>query len=184
MIRLFTALEIPDEIAERLVRLQRGIEGTRWIEPSDFHITLRFIGDIPEDVADDVDAALAEIPFKPFELELEGVGAFGGAKPHAVWAGVRMTEPLRLLQQRHESAIRRVGLPPETRNYTPHVTLARLRGREADEVYRFIETNNLFASPRFEVTRSILFSSRASTGGGPYVMERVYPDRESYSEED
>ncbi|KAB7742252.1 RNA 2',3'-cyclic phosphodiesterase [Parvibaculum sedimenti] len=183
MIRLFTALEIPDEIAERLVRLQRGIEGARWIEQEDFHITLRFIGDIPEDVADDVDAALAEIPFTPFELELEGVGAFGGTKPHAVWAGVKMTEPLKLLQQRHESAIRRAGPPPETRNYTPHVTLARLRGREADEVYRYIEANNLFASPRFEVTRAVLFSSRASTGGGPYVVERTYPD-ETFGEED
>lgn len=184
MIRLFTALEIPDEIAERLVRLQRGIEGARWIEREDFHITLRFIGDIPEDVADDVDAALAEIPFTPFELELEGVGAFGGTKPHAVWAGVKLTEPLKILQQRHESAMRRVGLPPETRNYTPHVTLARLRGREADEVYRFVEANNLFATPRFEVTRAVLFSSRASTGGGPYVVERTYPDEPFGEEED
>lgn len=182
MIRLFTALEIPDEIAERLVRLQRGIEGARWIEPEDFHITLRFVGDIPEDVAADVDEALQDIRFEPFDIELEGVGAFGGAKPHAVWAGVRASEPLKQLQARHESAMRRAGLKPETRNYTPHVTLARLRAEENPDVYRFIEANNLFAAPRFEVGHFVLFSSRTSTGGGPYVAERVYPPEEDWQD--
>jgi 2'-5' RNA ligase len=175
MIRLFTALEIPDEIAARLTGLQRGIDGARWIERENFHITLRFIGDIPEDVAADVDAALAAVPVRPFEIELEGVGEFGGRKPHAVWAGVKPSDALRQLQARHESAVRRAGLLPETRKYTPHVTLARLRGIEAPDVYRFIEANNLFATPKFEVTRAVLFSSRAGTGGGPYLPERYYP---------
>ncbi|HEX7776576.1 MAG TPA: RNA 2',3'-cyclic phosphodiesterase [Parvibaculum sp.] len=175
MIRLFTALEIPDEIAARLTRLQRGLESARWIDRENFHITLRFIGDIPEDVAADVDAALEEVPFEPFEIEIEGVGEFGGRKPDAVWAGVKLTEPLRLLQARHESAARRAGLRPETRKYTPHVTLARLRGAEAPEVYHYIEANNLFATPKFGVTRAVLFSARATTGGGPYVPERYYP---------
>ncbi len=175
MIRLFTALEIPDEIAERLTRLQRGIEGARWIEPKDFHITLRFVGDVPEDVAEDVDEALQTVAFDPFAIEIEGVGVFGGAKPHALWAGVRPSEALRNLQAHHESAMRRAGLKPETRNYTPHITLARLRAVDAPEAYRFVETNNLFATPRFEVQRFVLFSARTSTGGGPYVAERVYP---------
>jgi 2'-5' RNA ligase len=176
MIRLFTALEIPDDIARRLEVLQSGIEQARWIEREDFHITLRFIGDIAEDVAADVDEALAEIPFEPFELELEGVGEFGGAKPHAIWAGVKLTEPLKRLQARHESAMRRVGLEPEKRKYMPHVTLARSRGIDASEIYRFIAANNLFATPKFEVTRAVLFSARASVGGGPYVAERFYPE--------
>ncbi|MCE9648340.1 MAG: RNA 2',3'-cyclic phosphodiesterase [Parvibaculum sp.] len=176
MIRLFTALEIPDGIATRLEALQQGFEHARWIERENFHITLRFIGDIPENIAADVDEALAEIPFEPFELELEGVGEFGGAKPHALWAGVKPAEALKRLQARHESALRRAGLPPDTRKYIPHVTLARLRAAEAPEVYRFIAANNLFATPKFEVTRSVLFSARGGTGGGPYVAERFYPD--------
>lgn len=175
MIRLFTALEIPDEIAARLTGLQRGIEGARWIEPGDFHITLRFIGDVPEDVAEDVDAALQAIAFDPFAIEIEGVGVFGGAKPHALWAGVKPSEPLLKLQARHESAMRRAGLKPETRNYAPHITLARLRAVDAPEAYRFVEANNLFATPHFEIARFVLFSARTSTGGGPYVAERIYP---------
>jgi len=176
MIRLFTALEIPDEIASRLEALQNGIEHARWIERENFHITLTFIGDIAEDIAADLDDALASIPFEPFELELEGVGEFGGAKPHAIWAGVKLTEPLKQLQARHESAMRRVGLTPEKRKYMPHITLARFRAIETPEVYRFIAANNLFATPKFEVTRAVLFSARSGTGGGPYVPERFYPE--------
>ncbi len=175
MIRLFTALEIPDEIAERLTGLQRGIEGARWIERESFHITLRFMGDVPENIADDIDHELSQIPFKPFELSLEGVGAFGGAEPHAVYASVKPNETLSILQGRHESAMRRVGLKPEPRKFTPHVTLARLRHVDPGEVYHFIAANNLFATPAFEVTGFTLFSARSSVGGGPYVAERDYP---------
>lgn len=177
MIRLFTALEIPDEIAERLLGLQRGIEHARWIERDSFHITLRFIGDVPENIADDIDQELSAIPFTPFELTLEGVGAFGGADPHAIYAGVKPSEPLKVLQARHESAIRRAGLKPEPRKFTPHITLARLRGIETAEVYQFIAANNLFATPTFDVPGFVLYSARSTVGGGPYVAERLYPSR-------
>ena len=178
MIRLFTALEIPDEAAEKLARLQQGLEGARWIERGDLHITLRFIGDVAENIAADIDAALAEIPVAPFGIELEGVGEFGGARPNALWAGVRMSEPLRILQGRHESAMRRVGLKPETRKFHPHVTVARLGRAAPEDVGRYIAANNLFAAPRFTVGRFTLFSARGGTGGGPYVAERHYPEDE------
>lgn len=175
MIRLFTALEIPDDIATRLTPLQNGIESARWIDRESFHITLRFIGDVPEDVADDIDEALTRIPFTPLTLSLEGVGVFGGAKPHALYAGVKPDERLSILQGRHESAMRRLGLKPETRHFLPHVTLARLRGHEVDEAQHFVMANNLFATPTFAVDRIILYSAKGNTGGGPYVAERAYP---------
>lgn len=176
MIRLFTALEIPHEIASRLTGLQRGIDAARWIEPESFHITLRFIGDVREDVADEIDLALGQISFKPFELSLEGVGAFGGAEPHAIYTGVKHSETLNILQGRHESAMRRAGLKPEPRKFMPHVTLARLRHVDPAEVWHFVAANNLFATPTFEVTGFTLYSARSSVGGGPYVAERTYPE--------
>lgn len=175
LIRLFTALEIPGEIAARLVKLQRGINDARWIEPENFHITLRFIGDVAEDIADEIDLALAQIRVTPFQLSLEGVGAFGGAEPRAIYARVAPNETLNILQGRHESAMRRAGAKPEPRKFTPHVTLARLRHADPTEVYQFITANNLFATPTFEVSRFVLYSARSSTGGGPYVAERCYP---------
>ncbi len=172
MIRLFTALEVPDEVAERLMRLQRGLDGARWIERPDFHITLRFMGDVPEDVADDIDEALSEIPMAPFDVELEGLGEFGGKRPHTLYAGVKPSEPLRILQGRHESAMRRVGLKPETRNFTPHVTIARLNRVETDAAYSFIRANSPFVAPSFTVEQFTLFSAKASTGGGPKLPEK------------
>ncbi|MCF8469385.1 MAG: RNA 2',3'-cyclic phosphodiesterase [Parvibaculum sp.] len=176
MIRLFTALEIPDEAAERLQHLQQGIDGARWIERPDFHITLRFIGDVAETVADDIDEVLSDISVHPFEVEIEGVGEFGGKAPHTLWAGVRMSEPLRLLQERQERALRHIGLPPDKRKFIPHVTIARLGRVSTGTVYRFIEANNLFAAPPFTVERFTLYSARSGTGGGPYVAEKHYPD--------
>jgi len=178
MLRLFTAIEIPFDIRQRLSTLQSGLEGVRWVEPDDFHITLRFLGDIPEDMAADADDALAALPFTPLEIEIEGVGAFGGAKPHALYANVKSNPELTLLQSRHESAMRRIGLAPETRNYMPHVTLARLNRIEPERIYRYIEAHNLFACPRFAVKRVALFSARPSKGGGPYVAERYYPEED------
>ncbi|MGV8997741.1 MAG: RNA 2',3'-cyclic phosphodiesterase [Parvibaculaceae bacterium] len=176
MIRLFTALEIPDEIAERLLPLQRGIEGARWIERESFHITLRFAGDVPENIADDIDVELGRITFAPLTLTLEGVGTFGGAEPHAIYAGVKADEHLAILQGRHESAVRRVGLKPEPRAFMPHVTLARLpRHVDLGEVASFIAANNLLATPAFAVPRFILYSAKGQVGGGPYVAERAYP---------
>lgn len=176
MIRLFTALEIPDEVAEKLAALQRGLDGACWIERPDLHITLRFAGDIPNDVADDFAVALDEIPVEPFEIELEGLGEFGGKRPHTLYVGVKPSEPLAVLQARHESAARRAGLKPETRNYTPHVTIARMSRVETSAVYDFISAHSPFAAPAFTVSHFTLFSARSSIGGGPYVAEHRYPD--------
>jgi 2'-5' RNA ligase len=175
MIRLFTALEIPDEVAEKIAPLQHGLDGARWIERPDLHITLRFAGDIPNDVAEDFAAALDEIPVEPFEVELEGLGEFGGKRPHTLYAGVKPSEALAVLHARHESAARRAGLKPETRNYTPHVTIARLSRVDTDAVYDFIRAHSPFAAPVFTVSHFTLFSARSSIGGGPYVAEHRYP---------
>lgn len=176
MIRLFTALEVPPEVSGKLTQLQRGLDGARWIEPHDFHITLRFLGDIPENLADDADEALSQIPMTPFPVEIEGLGEFGGAEPRALWARVKPSEPLRVLQGRHERAMRRIGLKPETRNFLPHITIARLKRADPAEIAQFIQAHNLFATPDFTATRFALFSSRASKGGGPYVIEKIYPE--------
>src|SRR4051795_10215923 len=98
MIRLFAALSLPEEIGVGLQRRQHGIDNARWRPLEALHVTLRFYGEIREDVARDLDAELSSIRARPFEMALEGVGAFGeGPDIHAVWAGVAESEPLRRL---------------------------------------------------------------------------------------
>ncbi len=175
MPRLFTGLEIPQSIALRLSMLCAGLPGARWIDPENYHITLRFIGDVDDIVAHEFASALSEIRFEPFEIQLDGLGSFGGRKPRAIWAGIAPSESLLALQRAHESAARAAGLPPEPRNFTPHLTLARLRDIRPQGVADYIEANGLFLTEPFRIDRFALFSARASRGGGPYVVEDHFP---------
>ncbi|MFT6489705.1 MAG: 2'-5' RNA ligase [Parvibaculaceae bacterium] len=177
MIRLFTALEIPAPQADRISMLQSGLRGARWISRDFLHITLRYMGEVDERMAWDIDRALSEIHMPPVDISLEGIGQFGNKRPHSVWLGVNETPELLTLQARQEQAMQKIGLPAERRKYTPHVTLGRLkRGQtEPSEVMRYIEANNLFFAPAFKAPRFVLMSSKLSQGGGPYITEREYP---------
>jgi 2'-5' RNA ligase len=175
MIRLFAALAIPPEIAQALARRQAGVEGARWRPPDSLHVTLRFFGELREDVARDLDAELASVRGRPFDLELSGVGAFGeGPDIHAIWAGVSENEPLARLAKACETAARRAGLKPEARHYRPHVTLAYLRHADPAEVARWIQANNLLKSPPIRVESFGLYSSFLGSEQAHYRLEAEY----------
>ncbi|WP_374472107.1 RNA 2',3'-cyclic phosphodiesterase [Phenylobacterium sp.] len=175
MIRLFAAVAIPEDIGRALQARQKDIEGARWRPLEALHITLRFFGELREDVARDLDAELAAVGGRPFELVLEGAGAFGdGADIHAVWAGVQENAELRHLARACETAARRAGLKAEGRHYRPHVTLAYTRRPNPDEVARWIQANNLLKSPGIWVDRFGLYSSRQTKDGSVYRLEAEY----------
>ncbi len=177
MPRLFTGLEIPPDIAERLSFFRGGLPGARWVEPSDYHITLRFLGEIDEVAAADFDAGLAEARERaPFTVTLDGMASFGGDKPRTLYASVVPSPELTELQEEHERIARRAGAAPERRKFTPHVTLARLN-REAtpEAVARTLTQAGMFPRLTFTARRAALFSARTSRGGGPDLVEAAYP---------
>ncbi len=175
MPRLFTAIEIPPDVARALTAVRGGLPGARWIDPENYHLTLRFIGDVDARVAHDVASMLDRVDRQDFELRLEGLSSFGGRKPRAVVANAAPSRALMELQAEHERLMQRVGLAPEGRKYTPHVTLARLRETSSRQVADYLHERGSFRSPPFRVERFVLYSSRASVGGGPYVVEEAYP---------
>jgi 2'-5' RNA ligase len=175
MPRLFTGLEISAALGESLSLLRGGLRGARWIDPENYHLTLRFIGDVDDDVAHEVASVLGRVRRRDFELRLDGLTSFGGRKPRAVVAVVAPSPAVMELQAEHERLMQRVGLEPEGRKYTPHVTLARLRDSSSWEVAEYLSARAAFRSAPFTVSRFVLFSSRASVGGGPYVIEAAYP---------
>lgn len=175
MPRLFTGLEIPATVSESLSLLRGGLRGARWIDPENYHITLRFIGDVDDEIAREVGWALGQVRRKDFELHFDGLTSFGGRRPRAVVATVASSPSLIELQAEHERLMKRVGLEPEGRKYTPHVTLARLRDAKSSDVAEYLSARGAFRTPPFIVSRFVLFSSRASVGGGPYVVEAAYP---------
>jgi RNA 2',3'-cyclic 3'-phosphodiesterase len=174
MPRLFTGIELPEEIVWRLSMMRAGLNGAYWIDPENYHITMRFAGDISDAQANHFADALADIRFDSFDIELSGLGSFGGNKPRAIWAAVKPSRPLELLKKANERAARLAGLPPETRNFVPHITLARLRNVSPQAVAEYLARHGGFFSAPFSVGGFVLFSSRPNQGGGPYVVEECY----------
>lgn len=176
MIRLFAALSIPPEIGRSLQTRQTGVDGARWRPLEALHVTLRFYGEIRQDVARDLDAELMGVSGRPFEIVLEGAGAFDdGEGINAVWAGVAESAELRRLADACEGAARRAGLKPDKRNYKPHVTLAYLRRPDPVQVAAWIQSNNLLKSPPIAVDRFGLYSSSLGREGSHYRLEAEYP---------
>lgn len=174
MPRLFTALEIPRHAAMSLSLLRGGLFGARWIDVENYHITLRFIGDVNGRTADELVDRLDRIDRPEFQISLAGTGFFGSKKPHAVWAGVTTHPEMTALQGEIERICQRIGLPPDPRKFMPHVTLARLKSARVDDVVQYLEGRSNFMTAPFTVSRFVLLSSRESVGGGPYVTEEIF----------
>ncbi len=174
MPRLFTGLEIPSDLAEQLTLLRGGLAGARWIDPANYHLTLRFIGDVDMVVAEDAAEGLWRVRRDAFPVRIAGIGVLGTRNHHSLVAKVEPTQALLDLQAEHERILRRIGLPAEGRKYTPHVTLARLRGGNARAIADYLTLRGGFFAPPFLAERFVLFSARNSVGGGPYVIEATY----------
>jgi 2'-5' RNA ligase len=174
-VRLFLAIPIPETVADRLLTLEAEIPGASWRTAEQYHLTLRFIGEVDEPTARDIDTELGRIVAAPFEIALSGVGSFGGREPSALWAGVDAPPDLHRLATACETAIRNAGLPPESRKYKPHVTIAYLHGTLDHEVAHFLTEAAEFRSAPFIVDHFCMYSSRATRSGSHYVEEAVYP---------
>ncbi len=176
MIRLFAAIPLPRDIRERLVSLRGGLKGAKWVQPENLHLTLRFIGEVRNDVASDLDFALSGIKAPAFELALDGVGTFGrGKRPHALWAGVEKSEPLAALQAKVESVLVRAGLEPEERKFSPHITLARLKDASRARAGQFVACHAAFHAGPFAIERFALYSSFLSSQSAIHIEEASYP---------
>lgn len=177
MIRLFTALPVPDDTAGALARRQTGLPGARWRSPDQLHITLTFYGEVDGRRADDLSIELERAATAgPFEITLSGVGAFGdGHRTRAIWAGVETNERLSMLAGRCRAAAERAGIPVERRDYRPHVTLAYLQPQaDPGRIGAWIADHNLLRSPPIQVDRFGLYSSVLTQDGSRYDLEREY----------
>lgn len=165
MIRLFVGLGFPNEIRDALAAARAAIAGARWTDPDNFHLTLRFIGDVPEEAFPRFRDAFLGVRGARFELRLSGLGVFGEPdRPNVLWAGVEPSAALARLQIAVERAMVDAGLPPDTRPHAPHVTLARLGRASAEGVEGFFEEWGAFSAGPFQVERINLYRSLSMEG--------------------
>ncbi|MEW7009664.1 MULTISPECIES: RNA 2',3'-cyclic phosphodiesterase [unclassified Lentilitoribacter] len=175
MPRLFVALQIPHEVALSLSLLRGGLMGARWIDVENYHLTLRFIGDVDGRTGDELLSELDRISSPEFDLGLSGVNAFGSKrKVRSLWAGTNNPPEIFDLQAAIERICARIGIAPDSRKFTPHVTLARLRRADPVQISEYLGGRANFKSNSFKVAKFVVMSSRSSKGGGPYVVEESY----------
>jgi len=174
--RLFVALELPWDLRQRVAMLAgAGIPGARWVPPENYHLTLRFIGEMPAYRAEEIDHALAALKAPGFALTLAGVGTFDkGGRSVSLWVGVERNPALDHLQSKIETALQRCGMEPERRRFTPHLTLARLDNAPEAKLAAFVQANNLFRAEPVPVQHFTLFSSRLGKDQAVYTPEVEY----------
>jgi RNA 2',3'-cyclic 3'-phosphodiesterase len=176
MLRLFVGIGFPPEIKLRLSLLCSGIPGVKWVDPGNFHLTLRFIGEIDEAAAADADDALSRLRARRFALQIAGTGVFGnGDKPRSLWAGVERSPELVGLRDKIEQALIRAGLPPEPRKFAPHVTLARLHNPPLDKLRDFLAAHARFRADPLPVEAFSLIASFQTKAGSVYEDQADYP---------
>src|SRR5215471_13453923 len=175
MLRLFVGIGFPPELKLRLSLLCSGVPGAKWVDPGNFHLTLRFIGEVGEDIAADIDDALSRLRARRITIQIAGTGVFGGDKPHSLWAGVERSAELVGLRDKVELALIRAGLPPEPRKFSPHVTLARLRDPRRSELQEFLAAHAQFRAEPLRVGAFSLMASYPPKAGSVYEDQADYP---------
>lgn len=177
-LRLFLAVDLPPAIAAEVEGLCQGLAAARWSNPAQLHLTIRFLGDNPEEELPRVRAALEAVTPPRFQLEVRGVGVFPKHRRPArvLWAGVAPQEPLVALKAEIDRAL---GPDPEAadRGFSPHLTLARFRDNPGKALAGYLERHAAFASPAWPVEAFHLYRSHLGAQGAVHEILQSYPLR-------
>jgi RNA 2',3'-cyclic 3'-phosphodiesterase len=174
MTRLFSAIRVPAPVEDWLSDLEQEMPGATWIDPDDYHLTVRFFGDVDRHVRADLVAGLEATFLPAFRIQIKGLAVFGGDRPRALVADIEPSAALTELHRAHERIAQSAGLEPEHRKFSPHITLARLNGTLPETVARFIQSLTPASLPSFAAEEVELMSARPGSGGGPYIMEEAF----------
>ncbi len=158
--RLFVAIPLPKPVKDQIGTLKKDIRGLRWQDPSKMHLTLRFIGDVNEDLAGDIREQLGGIERGRFVLSFGKMGHFSrGGFPSVLWIGVEKTDALMNLQSEIEQKCRIAGLEKDARDYKPHITIARNKHADKNKVQTYLGHNSKPGIEGFTADRFVLYSS-------------------------
>jgi 2'-5' RNA ligase len=177
--RLFIAVDLPNELRKELANVQRALhpltDSARWVAPEAIHITLKFLGEVPEKRVEDINSALAGLSWKPFSVTVRGVGFFpGNRSPRVFWAGME-APTMQGLAEELDSRMERLGFDKEKRAFRPHITLARARDTRIDSaLVRGATQYEQHDFGAFTADRVFLFKSTLKPSGAIYEKLKEY----------
>ena len=177
MPRLFVAIDLPDEVKDQVLRLREDdLPPGRWSRRAALHLTLHFIGDVPEAVARAYGRALKQVDAPAFDLRLQGLGQFPiNDRPRVIWAGVQNTPPLRALHEAVGQALESEGFIRERRRFHPHITLMRFKKPlRRGPASRWIKAHLDFHAEPVQVSEFVLYESELKPSGAVYTKRAVY----------
>ncbi len=176
MYRLFVAIDPPEEIKSLLTEICYGLQGAKWADPDQMHITLKFIGEVDGAVLRDAREALQVITLDAFNIVVKGMGFFPprGA-PKLIWAGIETNEALIKLRNKIESTLVRAGLEPERRKFAPHIRLANVKMSPPRHLINYMAQYPLLQLPPFRVSEFCLYSSFLASERAIHEIDAAYP---------
>jgi 2''-5'' RNA ligase len=165
--RLFVAIDLPDNISQRLVELDPHYRDLIFTPPQQTHLTLGFFANVDPATTESLSAKLGEIKFRAFFLPVTGLGVFSrNGLPHILWIGVGKAHPhLFQLHKRVNEAALGCQLPIEERAWRPHFTIARARGVSKELMRSFLKKNSDFDAGIFRVDAFHLYESKLTSAG-------------------
>ncbi|HEY6972102.1 MAG TPA: RNA 2',3'-cyclic phosphodiesterase, partial [Candidatus Angelobacter sp.] len=181
----FIALDIPVEIRDRLSqyvdRIRRLAPDARWARIESLHVTLKFIGEVPDAKVQEIQTALATVKARPFDVVFKDIGFFPTPRSARVfWAGVNASDALPQLASAVEDAVEKLGIPREKRAYHAHLTLARApEGSASKHCFRLLQEKLSAEEPPQFGTMSaqefFLYRSQIMRGGARYTKLQRFP---------
>jgi 2'-5' RNA ligase len=180
-VRTFIAVPLSAELQQAIRRIQRDLADAlpdmRWVRPETIHLTLAFLGDIPQESLENVASSMLSIGelFAPFEAQVAGLGAFPSrVRPRVIWLGLEKCSPLLQMQAVLTEIVTTAGLPVEDRPFTPHLTLGRCRSqRRMPEAGRVFERFETMTVGTLTVDRVVLYESRLQPGGAVHLPRQT-----------
>lgn len=177
-IRTFVGIATNSAVRERALeligRLRRGGTQAKWIAAEHLHLTLKFLGDVPEEQIPRVCRTVAEAASacKQFQLQFRGAVAFPDARrPHTLWIGVGEGEAeVRRLQKAIDRALRKIRFPKEPRRYHPHLTIGRIRGPDSGNLKELLQESSEFDAATVRIDEVVVFASSLGPGGSTYTV--------------
>ncbi len=174
--RLFIAIDLPEEIRKLVNPILNQVPVGKPAPIDQLHLTLKFIGEFPEQNLPVLKKTLQELKTSNFFLKLKGVGCFPSEKrPRVLWMGFEESAALQGLQKSIDQALKELKIPPDDRPFHPHLTLARIKNPHTALLGAFLKNNYSFESPEFTATAFHLYSSILTPKGAIHRIEHTLP---------